>query len=120
MLVHHPDARIDPVARGVEGDGRTVDLHLALVCAIEAGEDVGEGALAGAVLAEQGVDLALERLEVDGVVGDDAGKSLGDPAACDRGRAYRDPPKQPLRVPPGDPWATGTGRGSGRAAPPSR
>ena len=36
-------------------------------------------ALAGAVLAEQRVHLALGRLEVDAVVRDDAGEPLGDP-----------------------------------------
>ena len=69
VLVHHPDPGVDPVARRVEGDRSAVDLHLTFVGAIEAGEDVRQRALAGAVLAEQGVHLALERLEVDAVVG---------------------------------------------------
>ena len=84
VLVHHADPGVDPVARGVEGDGLAVDLELALVGAVEAGEDVRERALAGAVLAEQRVHLALERLEVDAVVRDDAGEALRDPAARDR------------------------------------
>ena len=116
MLVHHPDPGVDPVARGVEGDRRAVDLELALVGAIEAGEDVRQRALAGAVLAEQGVDLALERLEVDGVVGDDPGKALGDPAARDRGPRTRG---QPTAAAPGSAEGSmGDGHLAGGAAAP--
>ncbi len=75
VLVNHPDPGVDPVARGVEGDGLPVDLELPLVGAVETGEDVRERALAGAVLAEQRVHLTLERLEVDAVVRDDARES---------------------------------------------
>ena len=85
VLVHHADPGRDPVPRGVEGDRSPVDLQLAFVCAVEAGEDVREGALAGAVLAEQGVNLTPERLEVDAVVGNDSRESLRDPAARDCG-----------------------------------
>ena len=48
-------------------------------------EDVHERGLAGAVLAEQGVDLAGPDLEVDVVVGDDARIALGDAAHLERG-----------------------------------
>ncbi len=120
VLVHHPDARIDPVARGVEGDGSTVDLHHSFVCAIEAGEDVREGALAGAVLAEQSVDLTLERLEVDRVVGDDSGEPLGDPTAGDRGARTATRQRNRSRFRRGTHGTTGTGWGSGHAAPPLR
>ena len=58
-----------PASSASRGDwnsaGLPVELELALVGAVEAGEDVRQRALAGAVLAEQGVDLADERLEVD-------------------------------------------------------
>ena len=40
--------------------------------------------LAGAVLAEQGVDLAGPDLEVDAVVGDDTRIALGDAAHLER------------------------------------
>src|SRR5690606_24001590 len=53
---------------------------------IQPGEHVGQGRLAGAVLAEQRVDLAGPHLEVDAVVGDDpAREALGD-AGRDDGR----------------------------------
>ena len=55
-----------------ERDRPAVDADLARVRPVEAGEDVHQRALAGAVLAEQGVDLAGAQLEVDVVVGDDA------------------------------------------------
>ena len=70
VLVHHPDAGVERVARRVELGRLAVELELALVGAVEAGEDVRERALAGAVLAEQSVNLADERLEVDLVVRD--------------------------------------------------
>jgi hypothetical protein len=46
---------------------------------VEAVEDVHQGRLAGAVLAQQGVDLALLDGEVDAVVRDDPWKPLADP-----------------------------------------
>ena len=64
----------------MEVDRLAVELELALVGAVEAGEDVRERALAGAVLAEQGVDLADERLEVDAVVREHAREALRDAA----------------------------------------
>ena len=55
----------------------------------EAVEDVHQGRLAGAVLAEQGVDLAGPDVEVDAVVGDHARIALRDAAHLERGRAER-------------------------------
>ena len=54
---------------------------LALVRPGQAVEDVHQRRLAGAVLAEQGVDLAGPDVEVDVVVGDDARVALGDARA---------------------------------------
>src|SRR5262249_54300000 len=50
----------------------------------EAVEDVHQGRLAGAVLAEQGVDLAGPDLEIDVVIGDHARVTLGDAAHFQR------------------------------------
>ena len=58
-------------------------------------QDVHQRALAGAVLAEQGVDLAGPDRQVDAVVGDDARESLGD-AAHLQGR--RQPRRGDVRV----------------------
>ena len=75
-------------SRGDRNDDRpAVDADLALVRPVEAGEDVHERALAGAVLAEQRVDLARPQVEVDVVVGEDAREALDDPGRLERGRA---------------------------------
>ena len=55
--------------------GLPADLDLALVRVVEPVEDVHQRRLAGAVLAEQRVHLALAQVEVDVVVGDDARES---------------------------------------------
>ena len=58
VLVDHADAGGDGVARVVERDRRVVDQDLALVGPVEPVEDVHQRGLAGAVLAQEGVDLA--------------------------------------------------------------
>ena len=52
----------------MELDEAAGDLDLALVGVVEAGEDVHQGRLAGAVLAEERVDLARRDLERHAVV----------------------------------------------------
>ncbi len=61
----------------------------ALVRACQPVEDVHEGGLARAVLAEEGVDLAGPDVEVDAVVGDDPRIALRDAAHLERGRLDR-------------------------------
>ena len=63
-----------------------VEEDLALVGYGKAVQDVHEGGLAGAVLAEQRVDLARTDLEVDSVVGQDARIPLRDAAHLQRRR----------------------------------
>jgi hypothetical protein len=58
----------------------TVDEDLALVGVVQPVQDVHQGALAGAVLAEQGRHLTTSHHEVDIVVGDDTREPFGDPA----------------------------------------
>ena len=60
--------------------GSPVEPDLALVGSVQAVEDPHEGALAGAVLAEEGVHLAGADIEVDVVVGEHPGEALGDAA----------------------------------------
>ena len=79
VLVHHADAGFDRVLRGAEDDGLALQQDLPLVGLVEAVEDVHERRLAGAVLAEEGVHLALAHVEADVVVGDDAREPLRDP-----------------------------------------
>ena len=62
FLMHHADRMMQRIARRSEADGRAVDLHLAFEIGVNAGDDLHQGRLAGAVLADQPVDLAcLER-----------------------------------------------------------
>ena len=53
----------------------------------DAVDDLHQRGLAGAVFAEHRVDLAGQHVEVDVVVGDDAGVSLGDAAEREARRA---------------------------------
>ena len=80
MLVHHADAVGDGVARGTEGHRASVDQDHAGVRPVEPGQNVHQRALAGAVLAQQGVDFSLAQREIDGVVGQHARETLADAA----------------------------------------
>ena len=104
VLVHHPDPGVDRLARRREVDLLAVERDRPRVRAVEAGEDVREGRLPGAVLAEQRVHLARGGLEVDAVVRDDAGEALRDAAHRDGGRrrvAISAPPARTgCRAPP--------------------
>ena len=59
VLVHHSHAGPDRRARRAEPNGRPLDDDLALVGVVQAVEDVHQRRLAGAVLAEQRMHLAL-------------------------------------------------------------
>ena len=85
MLVDHADAAGDGVGRPGELDLLAVEQDLALVRPGEPVEDVHQRGLAGAVLAEQRVDLAGPDLEVDVVVGDHARVPLRDATHLERG-----------------------------------
>ena len=58
LLMDDADAGRDRIARTLEADGRAVEPQLALVGAIDAGDDLDQRRFAGAVLAEQRVDRA--------------------------------------------------------------
>ena len=80
MLVDHPDARMDRGMRILEDVLRAVDEDLAGVGLVQARQDVHEGGLARAVLAEQAQDLTSVDRDRDPVVGEDAGELFGDVA----------------------------------------
>ena len=80
VLVHHADAGRHGVARAGEVLDVVVEQDLALVGLVQAVEHVHQRGLAGAVLAEQAVDLAGLDREVDVVVGDQGAEPLGDAA----------------------------------------
>ena len=64
----HADAVFKRILRRGDGHGLAVDVDLPLVGEIDAGEHVHQRGLAAAVFTEQGQDLALVQLEIDGVV----------------------------------------------------
>ena len=82
VLEDHPDALRDRVGGLTEGDLRAVDHDRAVVGLLHPVQDLHQGRLAGAVLADQCVDGALPHRDVDVVVGDHAREALPDPAAA--------------------------------------
>ena len=72
-----PRCRGAAASRGVcRSRVRAVDEHLALVVGLHAGEALDEGGLAGAVVADQGGDLAGVDLEVDALEDADRAERL--------------------------------------------
>ena len=80
VLVDHADPAIDRVVRAEDLHGLAVDEDRPLVGHRQPIEDVHQRRLARPVLTEEGVDLARAQVEIDRVVGQDPGISLGDPA----------------------------------------
>src|SRR5690606_19765231 len=78
VLMHHPDAVRHRLPGTGEADRLVVEQDLALVGVVEAEEHVHERGLAGAVLAEQRVDLAGLDGEADRIVRDEGSEALGD------------------------------------------
>ena len=70
-------------------DRLAVDADRPGVGAQHAGEDLDERRLAGAVGAEQGVDLAGRDREVDGAQGDDRAERLGDGGGLQQWSGHR-------------------------------
>ena len=64
LLMHHADARLPRIARRSKMHGLPVQAHLALIPGMHAGNDLHQRRLAGAVLADQPVDLAGQQREV--------------------------------------------------------
>ena len=62
LLVDGSDAEALRILRGGDADRRAVDEDLAAVLALDAGHDLDQGRLAGAILAQQRVDLAAAQL----------------------------------------------------------
>jgi hypothetical protein len=86
FLVDHRHATFEGVGRAPEADALAVEKNLAAIGPDRAAEDAHQGALAGAVLAAEGVDLAPPAIEIDAAEGADAGVFLADPEKLDAGR----------------------------------
>ena len=84
VLEHHADAGVDGVGWRAGMMFAAVDVDRALIGAVGAIEGLHQRRLAGAVLADDGVDLPGCAREVDAVVGDHAREALDDVAQLDR------------------------------------
>ena len=78
MLEHHADAEAPGHGGARDLDGLALPEKRALVGADDAVDDLDERALAGTVLAEQRVDLSRQHVEIDMIVGEAFGETLGD------------------------------------------
>ncbi len=87
VLGHHPDPRVDRVARGSDATRLPIDQDLTGIGLREPVGDAHDRGLAGPVLAEQRVDLAATDVEVDAVVGDEVPEPLADAAQLQGRRA---------------------------------
>src|SRR5206468_1700079 len=85
FLVDDVDAEVHRPLGGIDHDGLAVENNLAAVRLLGAGQDLHERRLAGAVLADEGVDLAGTHLEADAVERDDTRVALADPAHLEEG-----------------------------------
>ena len=86
MLVHHPDPVDVRVARAPDDARDVVDDHRALVGRVVAHHALDEGALAGAVLAEERVERAGPERQRDVVEGDEGAEPLRHPDELETGR----------------------------------
>jgi hypothetical protein len=86
MLMHHPDAGDDGLARGAEAHRRAIDENVSGVGSNQARQDVHQRRLAGAVLAQDPQDFACCQRKRDVVIGDDARKALGHAPQLEQGR----------------------------------
>ena len=89
LLEDHADAEGSGVVGRADLDRRAVDRDLPFVRRVDPLQDLHQGRLAGAVAADQGVDLALAQVEIDPVQDADAGEALADPGHPDRDGVHR-------------------------------
>ncbi len=85
VLVDGADAEAQGIGRRGDLDLRALDTDRAGVGRLHPGEDVHQGRLAGAILAEDRVDLARPEVERDAVIGHDRAEALADVAHLDEG-----------------------------------
>ena len=78
MLVHHADAQCIGIVGVLDRDHLAVLADLALFRLIEAEENRHQRGLAGAVFAQQGMNLTLAQLQGNVVIGDDTWELFGD------------------------------------------
>jgi hypothetical protein len=84
VLEDHADAGVDRLGGRLQDDVLALDRDRALVGTLHPIEDLHQGRLAGAVLADQGVHRAGPDRHIDIVIGDDTGESFADPPQLHR------------------------------------
>ena len=89
LLMHHADAGGQRVARGTEMHFAAVDAHLPLIAGVDAGDDLHQRALAGAVLPDETVNLAGVERKIDGAQGLHAAERLGYAGEFEERRPHR-------------------------------
>jgi hypothetical protein len=80
VLVHHADSGIDRLTSRPAGHVASIQFHRAGVWVVEAGEDAHQRRLAGAVFADEGVDLTPRHFQVRVPVRLYGAEALPDPA----------------------------------------
>ena len=83
LLVDHGQAAGARVGRASGAPGLAVEGHAPAVGRLDAGEDLHERALAGAVLSEDRMHLARASLELDAAEGDGQAERLAEVAEYD-------------------------------------
>ncbi len=91
MLMDHADPGGAGIARTANGQALALQANLAFIGQVDPGEDVHQGRLAGAVLAQQRVYLAALQLQADAVEHRALAEALAQPAQFQehRGRGRR-------------------------------
>ena len=74
----HADAQLHRLGRRIDADLLPAEIDVALRGLVQAEEDVHQGTLAGAVLAQERVDLPRPDVKIDVPVGVDVAEPLGD------------------------------------------
>ena len=92
VLVHDLDPEPGGVARAVDVDALALEAHLAFVERVDADDALDQRRLAGAVVADEGHDLAAADLEVDPVERLDGAERLRDALALEERRVSHRPP----------------------------
>jgi hypothetical protein len=89
LLLDDGDAASPRVGRPADRHGLTVDDDRAAIGFVDAGQDLDERALAGPVLADEGVRFAGEQVERDILDGERRAEPLRDALERDAGRRRR-------------------------------
>src|SRR5215469_420623 len=78
VLVHHTYFQMNGIAWPGYMRELPIDINLTTIRMNKTVENVHQRSFTGAILADQCVDLALTHLEIDMIVGNDAGPGFGD------------------------------------------